>query len=441
MGMRAFVLVLVLAVPLVASAGKGGVNVTMPLVEKTLRFLQRRALSPPSEAELLKAGAVRVCGEDFSRPGCKTPGMTVPRGEVTGPEANLLWRRMIESALAAASMEQDDFDKTVFQRYVMDAMVQALDDPSSFYILPSVYRKILSIPSDFVGFGFRVTPVDDALRVVAIHEGSPAHHAGLAAGDTIIRVNGEPVSGVRRPIALAAIWGADGTKIDLTLRRPDGTARDLSIEYESWPFEPFDVDRRGEVVVVRVRSFEKGLAKRVSREIAGACEGLVLDLRNAAGGGEEEMADLADVLMGEGPIGSKVVRGDLGNREWKAVAKSQGERTDVPVAVVINGGTSRLGEVLASALRESGRAILVGKKTAGIDTLETVRMFKDGSAIQVTSTRLLGPAKASLADGVLPHLETDRLSVVELAVNVVELTESPSLDDLIPAAKRAVALP
>ena len=154
------VLFCALMIPALASSDSGGVNVTMPLVEKALGFLRNKALDPPPEATLLRAGAVRVCGKDLSAPGCKIPGMFPPRKGVSGPDANRAWRSILESALAAASLSQEDFDKTVFQRYVMDAMAEAMGDPSGFYILPSVYKKIGSIPEDFVGFGLRVDPKD-----------------------------------------------------------------------------------------------------------------------------------------------------------------------------------------------------------------------------------------------------------------------------------------
>jgi carboxyl-terminal processing protease len=421
--------------------GGDGVNVTMPLVEQALRFLESNALAPPAEGALLKAGAMRVCGADLSGPGCKGPGLPKPGAAATGPEGARQWRAVLESALAAGSLRDGAaFDKLGFERYVVDAMTDALGDPSTFYLLPAVYRKIASIPSSFVGFGMSVVPEQDALVIAAVHEGSPAWDAGLVHGERITRVNGQKVTTYLKPMALAAIWGADGGKVRLTVRRKGG-AEDIDLVYKPWSFAPFSIDRYGDVAVVRVRTFGPGLAAAVRRELGSACFGIVVDLRDAAGGGEEEMVALADLLLGAGAIGAKEMREELGRRAWSAVAGSPGERIDVPVAVAINGGTSGLAEVLASALRAHGRAILVGRATGGIDTLETLAPFKDGSAIQVTSTRLYGPDRMSNAEGVKPHVETDRLEVVELAAKVIELSRSASMDDLVAAARAAVALP
>ncbi len=439
--LKTAVLLCALMIPASAFADSKGVDVTMPLVEKALRFLRNKALDPPPEATMLGAGVMRVCGEDLAAPGCKIPGLFPPKKGVSGPDANRAWRTILESALAAASLSRDDFDKTVFQRYVMDAMVEAMGDPSGFYILPSVYKKISSIPEDFVGFGLRVYPTSDALEIIAVHEGSPAYDAGLLHGDRIIRINGKGVSGVRRPIALAALWGADGHKIRVSVTRRGGVTRDIKICYSPWSFTPFLLERHGDMISIHVRYFGKGLTKTVARELAGSCGGLVLDLRNAAAGGEDEMIALADLLLQKGSIGSKEMRGDLGSRKWKAKPGSPGERLDVPVAVVINGGTSGLAEIFASAIRKAGRGILIGRRSAGVDTQETIHPFKDGSAIQITSTRLTGPNNTSLANGVLPHLETRRAEVVQLGMRVLDLARGSEMNDLLEAARQAIALP
>jgi carboxyl-terminal processing protease len=423
-----------------AGAGEG-VDVTMPLVEQALRFLETTALAPPPEGVLLKAGALRVCGADLSGPGCRAPGLPKPSAGATGPEAAREWRAVLESALAAASLREGAaFDKVGFERYVVDAMTEALGDPTSFYLLPAVYRKIASIPESFVGFGMSVAPDAGALVVTAVHRGSPAWDAGLVHGDRIVRVNGQGVTGYLKPMALAALWGADGEKVRLSVARKGG-AKDVELIYQPWSFTPFSVERFGDLGVVRVRTFGPGLAAAVRRALESACLGLVVDLRDASGGGEEEMVALADLLLGEGKVGSREPRDELGRRAWAAAPGSPGERLDVPIAVAINGGTSGLAEVLAAALRAHGRAILVGRRTAGIDTLETLAPLPDGSAIQVASTRLLGPDRLSLAEGVEPHVETERLEVVDLALEIVELSRSGRMDDLVAAARAAVALP
>ncbi len=444
MTMRTAALALALLLPTSAAADvdDDGPDVTMPLVEKTLRFLRDTALSPPTEAALLRAGAVRICGGDLSAPGCGAPGRVVPSAGASGPDAARAWRRVLESALAGAILEgDDDFDKTAFQRYVMDAMVEVLDDPASFYVLPSVYREIASIPSDFEGFGLRVGYGKDCLRAVAVHAGSPAAEAGLRRGERITAVNGKPVTGYHRPIALAAIWGAAGEELRLTLEREDGGSRELTVRYRPWSFEPYSVRYSGDTLVLRIRYFGEGLADALRRELTGpcACRAVVLDLRDASAGDGDEMAALADLLLAEKPLGSKELRDQIGRRVWASEDGTPCERTDLPLVAVVSSGTTGLAEVLAAGLRDADRALLLGTRTAGLDTLETLRPFSDGSAVQVTSTRLLGPRRSDLSAGVEPHLETARAAVVELALEIVSSRAGPSLEDLLASAREALA--
>jgi carboxyl-terminal processing protease len=422
-----------------AAAQEVGVNVTIPLVEEALGFLRDKALNPRPEAAFLRAGAIRVCGKNLERAGCRPSGLAIPGDSAMGPDATRAWRLVLESALVAESIRQGAaFDKVAFQRFIMDGMVEALNDPASFYLVPSVYRKIAAIPSDFVGFGLLVVPEPDALRVSAVHSNSPASAAGLRPGDKISRVNDLPVTGYHRPLALGAIWGAEGTSVRLTLEGAKGTPRKVELVYRPWTFVPFEIERKGTVVVVRVRHFSRGLKEVFKKHLDGPLGGIVIDLRNAGSGDEEEMVGFADMLLGQGSIGSKKTRSDLGDRVWTAAPGTAGENLGAPAAVLINEGTSGLSEVFASALRINNRAILVGKITAGRDTQETMRPFGDGSAIQITSTRLFGPLETPLSAGVKPHIETDRARPDDLAVTIVQTARGPSIEELLTSGREAV---
>jgi C-terminal processing protease CtpA/Prc len=179
-----------------------------------------------------------------------------------------------------------------------------------------------------------------------------------------------------------------------------------------------------------VRHFGRGLVKAVGKALDQPTKGVVIDLRSSASGDEIEMRKLADMLIGGGSIGSRQTRLDLGNRKWKAKKGSVGERADLPVVVAVDGNTSGLAEVLAAAFAAHDRGLLVGRTTAGEDTLETMRLFRDGSAIQITSTRLLGPDRAALSGGVKPHLDVPAAGAVMLATAVIDRAQGPSLGEL-----------
>ncbi len=191
----------------------------------------------------------------------------------------------------------------------------------------------------------------------------------------------------------------------------------------------------------RVRHFDKGLVDTLSQAVNKPTKGMILDLRDATSGNENEMVGLADLVLGAGALGSKKARSDLGCRKWKTTTGPSNEQLYLPLAVIINQSTSDLAEVLAAAIRENNRAILVGQTTAGRDTLETLRPFSDGSAIQVTSTRLFGPDESSLQKGVVPHLKTDRPNPVGLAVTLIKSTKGATLEQLLEAGRSALKQP
>jgi carboxyl-terminal processing protease len=172
--------------------------------------------------------------------------------------------------------------------------------------------------------------------------------------------------------------------------------------------------------------------------MAPSIKGLVIDLSQAASGDEDEVIGLANLLLSTGSIGSKSTRIDLGNRKWEASSSTDGEQPELATALVVDRGTAGLAELLAAALRKPARAILIGRQTAGYDTLETLRPLQDGSALQVTSTRLWGPDKLSLSEGVQPHLKTDRVGLLDLALSILNQTTGPTMEQLLEAARKVV---
>lgn len=422
------------------STGQIGLDVRMSVVEEALGFIEGASLSPISRAALLRAGAVRVCGDDFSRPGCQTPGAALPQGDAVGPDAERAYRAILESALAAESIRSGGgFDKAAFERYVVDGMVDSLRDPASFFVSPSVYKKIASIPADFVGFGMRLVLGSDDLVIAAVHDGSPAQAAGLVSGVRIIGVSGHKVTGYQRPVALAALWGADGPAVSLEVVDKIGRRRTVPLSYSPWTFQSSSTVRLGGVAVLRIRYLERGVETVLSGVLADPqVSGLILDMRDAGGGDEATAVAVADLLLGDASMGGKRTRLGLGAKTWKTTAGSPGERLDLPLAVLINDHTTGLAELLAAALKV-GRGILVGQRTAGRLTQETLRPLADGSAVQVTSMAFTGPADADLSGGVSPQVRSTRPDVLELAASILTQAVGPSQEQLVAAAKALVA--
>lgn len=421
-------------------AAQGGIDLRLPLVEEALAFIENSNLTLVTRAELLRAGAMRVCGEKFTRPGCTHPGLSLPDPSAVGPDSERVYRSILESALATETIKGGkDFVKAAFERYVVDGMVDSLNDPASFFVAPSIYKKIASIPEGFVGFGIRLGLDRKDIEIAAVHVGSPAERAGLVPGERITAVEGKSVTGYLRPVALGALWGADGPQVTLTVKDRVGATRSVALSYTPWQFKAFERRRDDGISVLRVRYFKRGLETAMAEELAHPeTRGLVLDLRGAGGGDESAAVAVADQLLADAAIGGRRTRLSLGSRTWRSVAATPGQRLDLPVAVVIDERTMGLAEMLTLALKNQGRVIVVGQRTAGRITQETLRPLSDGSAVQITSMAFTGPDGQDLSQGVTPRVKSSRTDVVSLAISIVRESSGPAMDQLVEAATALV---
>lgn len=423
-----------------AAAPKGDTAAPLALVDDALKFLRRYALDAPDEATLLQAGVLRLCTEKMNRPGCRRPGLEGSEGPGEGIDRARAWRAVLGSVIAAAS-KGGDSDTVAFERYVIDAMVGALNDAQSFYIAPAVYRKITTIPSEFIGFGFAPVSETAGLRVAVVYENSPAYGAGLRSGDLIIAVNGQSVSGYRRPMALAAIWGADGERLELTVRRPGGKT-DLELVYRPWTFNPYSVTVQDGVAVARISHLTDGLEDAVARAISQPkVRGLVIDLTDAVTGSQSSSLGLGDLLLPEGDFGRRRSADDLTQRQWRTQNASTGENVTLPIIVILSENTAGWAELLAGALKHRERALIIGGKSAGRPKMQLIRPFDDGSAVQVTSAELCGPPGVDLSSGVRPHVEFSSPDPLAMARAVFAKTGDAKVSSLLAAARALISAP
>ncbi len=436
--------VLVAAAPVALRADvtanpEGDGSAPLALVDETLSFLKRYALTAPDEKSLLRAGVVRLCTEQMDRPGCYRPDLDGPKTTHSGPDRVRAWRGVLESVVAAEKrLRGDKFDALALERYVMDAMVSALNDAQSFYIAPAVYRKITSIPGDFIGFGFAPRSEPAGLRVAAVYKDSPACETGLRSGDLITFVNGQSVGGYRRSMALAAIWGADGERIALTAKR-GAAERSFEIVYRPWTFKPYTVTASGGVATAQISHLTDGLTSAVARAISESnAGGLILDMRQAVTGSQGEALRLGDLLLPEADFGMRRSADTLTQRRWKTKGASPGENLAVPVVVILSENTAGWAELLAGALGHHQRALVIGQKSAGRPEIQLIRPFSDGSAVQVTSSRLCGPSDVELTTGVRPHVELSVNDPLALARTTLKTSAGGDFSTLLASAQKLI---
>lgn len=293
------------------------------------------------------------------------------------------------------------------------AMVEALDDPYTVYVparATAEFSKGLS--GRYVGIGAQVTERDGWLTIVTPLEGSPALRAGVMAGDRVLEIDGVSTFGKSSDECVELLQGEPGTEVELLIERGGQreTVRVARAEIQARAVRGFHragegwnflIDPRRRVGYIRLSQFTPESAEEVAAalEALGAARGelggLVLDLRWNPGGLLDAAGDIADMLLDAGVIVS--TRGRTHPEEVRR-ATSEGTLPEFPVAVLINGGSASASEVLAGALQDNGRAIVVGTRSFGKGSVQSVRALPRGGGAQlkVTEQRYYLPSGRSI---------------------------------------------
>ncbi|MEN2978383.1 S41 family peptidase [Tistrella bauzanensis] len=336
----------------------------------------------------------------------------------------------------------------------INGMLQSLD-PHSSYLDGKAYRDMqVQTRGEFGGLGIEVT-MDTQLglvRVISPIDGSPADKAGVQPNDLIVAIDGEQVQGLTLADAVERMRGPAGSTIVVTLRREGAPKEfDVTITRAVIPVDAVRVEPKGSIGYVRLRSFnertdeqlEDGIEK-LRREIGGPMTGLVLDLRNNPGGLLDQAVAVSDSFLERGEIVS--TRG----RDQNAVQRFQARGGDVvdgmPMVVLINGGSASASEIVAGALQDHGRAVVLGTKSFGKGSVQTLIPLPGHGAMRLTTSRYYTPSGRSIqAKGIEPDILVEQ-AIISPSGAVVKPRSEADLrghleNDQEPAASPADAVP
>ncbi|MBI4516839.1 MAG: S41 family peptidase [Deltaproteobacteria bacterium] len=291
-------------------------------------------------------------------------------------------------------------------------MLGALD-PHSAYLTPDLYKELqVDTRGSFGGLGIEITLRNSLLTVVSPIEDTPAFRAGVKAGDQIIKIDDEFTKDMTLVEAVKRMRGQKGTKIRLTLRR-EGTPElfDLTLTREVIKIQSvkYRTLEKG-YGYIRVTQFqerteddlEKGL-KSLEKENGGRLSGVVLDLRNNPGGLLTQAVRVSDVFLDSGLV--VYTDGRLETQKQKYFAHKQGSHTEFPMIVLVNGGTASASEIVAGALQDHKRALVLGEQTFGKGSVQTILPIDDSAALRLTTARYYTPNGRSIqAMGITPDV-------------------------------------
>jgi carboxyl-terminal processing protease len=294
-------------------------------------------------------------------------------------------------------------DRTALQAQQLEygaisGMVDALGDTGhSRFLSPAMVKQESEMTQgQFEGIGVEVQTKNGAVVVVAPIDGTPAQRAGLRPGDIIAKVNGRDITGLPLEQVVGMILGPTGTSVTLTIMNPDnGQTRDvtlvrarIAVQNVTWNQLPGTT-----IAHVRIAAFSQGVSKDLQKALsevrAQGMTGIILDLRSDPGGLLDEVIGIASQFLKSGDV---LLEKDAQGNTTPVPVQSVGAVTDLPMVVLINGGTASAAEILAGALQDAHRATLEGETTFGTGTVLSQFRLSDGSALLLATEEWLTPA-------------------------------------------------
>ena len=312
---------------------------------------------------------------------------------------------------------QNEYVEEINQADVMDSAIngvlQSLD-PYSSYMNPKVFKESqIETSGEFGGLGIEVSMEAGVVKVIAPIDGTPASKAGIKAGDYIVRINGEQVQGKTLMEAVNLMRGPEGTSIEITVRRKSlRKAKIFKITREIIEIESVIskiVDNK--VGYLRLRAFNENSSNQLKKEISKIEKnkklvGYILDLRNNPGGLLSQAITISDFFLDDGEIVS--TRGRKKRENRKFFAKSGDKINGKPLIVLINGGSASASEIVAGALQDQKRAILLGETTFGKGSVQSIIPLKNKGAIRLTISKYYLPSGKSISEvGVVPDIKVE----------------------------------
>jgi len=361
-----------------------------------------------------------VAGAIFGFSSAVTGGVLAERPSelaATGSSTALPWEEARQFAEVYERIKReyvDEVDDHALMEKAIRGMVAALD-PHSAYLDSEEFEEIrLSTMGSYPGVGIEVVAEDSSVKILRPIDGSPAQQAGLLPGDEIVRIDGNDI-GADLAGAISHMRGASGSSVNLTIRRA-GTEGLLEFSLRRAKVEVHSVAQQTlepGYGYLRITSFSETTADDVTRAVAhlkrdnpDGIRGLVLDLRNNPGGVLEAGVAVADAFLNEGVI--VTADGRTPDARFRMDATPGDVIDGAPLVVLVNSGSASASEIVAGALKDHARAELIGHKTYGKGSVQTVMPLSHGGAVKLTTSRYFTPSGASIhGKGIIPDIVED----------------------------------
>lgn len=330
----------------------------------------------------------------------------------------------------------EEVDPEKLTNSAIDGMLKTLD-PYSTYLSPERYRELeIGTSGEFGGVGMEVSEENGVLTVITPIEGSPAEKAGIKPRDQIIEIEGKSTQGMVVQEAVRILRGPSGTPVKITIRREgEKEPRVITLIRDKIVVKSVKPELlENGIGYVKLAQFQDRTSQELTEAIDGLetqngkeLSGLILDLRNNPGGLLTEAIDVVDEFIDSGLIVS--VRGRTEDQTREYYATKNGSFQTFPVVVIVNDGSASASEVVAEALQDSKRAVILGTKTYGKGSVQTIIKLEDGSGLKLTTAKFYAPSGRSINQvGVTPDIKVensgDQDKQLESAINILNSSEA-----------------
>lgn len=323
----------------------------------------------------------------------------------------------------------------------IEGMMKTLD-PYSAYLSPERYGELeIGTSGEFGGVGMEVTVENGVITVIAPIEDTPAAKAGINPGDEIIAIDGKPTQGMIADEAVKILRGPKGSPVKITVKsKGSETPREVTLVREIIHVKSVEPKLfSGGIGYVKLSQFQEKTSDELKKAIEklesknrGILKGLILDLRNNPGGLLTEAVEVADQFVDDGLIVS--VRGRAEDQSTKYYATKKENLHNYPLVVLVNKGSASASEVVAEALQDDKRAVILGTKTFGKGSVQTIIRLEDGSGLKLTTAKFYAPSGRSISQiGVAPDVVVENGKTGDTQLErAVELIRTSQVNKIVP---------
>ena len=309
----------------------------------------------------------------------------------------------------------DDVNNEKLIQNAIKGMVSNLDPHSEYLTKEESLKLVNSINGEYAGVGIEVQKIKGGLKVVSPFDSTPAQKAGIQSGDIITKIDNLILSTLTNPLeGISKLTGKVGETVDIVIVR-DNKEIPFTLTKEIIKIKSVRSDiLENKYAYVRISAFQKDTTKELKETIdklksKNKLEGLILDLRANPGGLLDESVSVSDLFLNESTI---VYTKDKQEKKNYFYAKDGDILKNLPMVVLINGGSASASEIVAGALQDNKRAIIIGEKSFGKGSVQNIIEFPDGNALKLTIARYYTPSGRSIqAEGITPDIEIESLKV------------------------------